>query len=76
MGIKQALLECIPDAYYSDGTKANCIIFKVWNMLDIDPQSYKEVKEKKDMDDKKEESTYAIDFDKLEKFRKNYKFSV
>ena len=50
MGIKQSLLECIPDAYYSDGTKANCLIFKICNMFDVDSQSFKEVSEKKNME--------------------------
>lgn len=46
MGIKQTLLDCIPDAYYSDGTKANCVMYKICNMFDIDKQSYVENKKK------------------------------
>lgn len=39
MGIKQQILSCIPDAYYSDGTKANCLFFKICNMFDVDRES-------------------------------------
>lgn len=50
MGIKQQILSCIPDAYYSDGTKATCMTFRIYNMFDVaNSDSFKEVKEKKDM---------------------------
>ena len=38
--LKQRLKECVPPAYYSDGREAKCMWFKVFNMFDIDPQSY------------------------------------
>ena len=44
MGIKASLIECIPDAYYSDGTKATCLIYRIFNMFDVDSQSFKEDK--------------------------------
>lgn len=50
MGIKQKLIDCIPDAYYSDGTKADCIVYKICNMFDIDRQSYVEDKKNLDFD--------------------------
>ena len=40
MGIKEKIQEFIPDAYYSDGTKAECWIFRICNMFDIDKQSF------------------------------------
>jgi len=39
MGLKEKLEEFIPDAYYSDGTKAECLIFKICNLFDIDHKS-------------------------------------
>ena len=50
MNLKQKLMECVPPAYYADGTEAKCMIFKICNMFDIDSQSFKEVKEKKSME--------------------------
>lgn len=41
MGIKTYLKSCVPNAYYSDGTLATCMIYKIFNMFDIDPQSFK-----------------------------------
>lgn len=50
MNLKQKLEEFIPPAYYSNGTESKCLRYKILNMLDIDPQSYKEVKEERNMD--------------------------
>ena len=47
--LKQKLKECIPPAYYSDGREAKCMWYKVFNMFDIDPQSYIIDKEEKGM---------------------------
>jgi hypothetical protein len=44
MALKKALLECIPDAYYENGTKVECIWYKIFNMFDVDRQSFKEGK--------------------------------
>ena len=62
MRIKQILQECIPDAYYSNGVKSTCLMYKICNMFDIDSQSFKEVKEKKIMenDDYKNDSDYGF----------------
>lgn len=62
MKIKQVLREYIPDAYYSDGTKSTCLMYKICNMFDIDSQSFKEVKEKKNMEsnDYKNDSDYGF----------------
>ena len=49
MGIKQTILDCIPPAYYEDGTEAKCWIYKICDMFDVNSQSYKIVKEKIDM---------------------------
>lgn len=38
--LRQKLKECIPPAYYSDGREATCMWYKVFNMFDLDPQSY------------------------------------
>lgn len=35
MGIKSILYECIPDAYYSDGSKSECTFYKICNLFDI-----------------------------------------
>ena len=56
MSLKQALLECIPDAYYSDGRKAECMLFRICNMFDVDSQSFKEGREERNMDKKNKES--------------------
>jgi len=64
MSLKQKLLECIPDAYYSDGRKAKCMLFRICNMFDIDSQSFKEVKVKEYVDGKKEEET-KVTFGKI-----------
>ncbi len=58
MGIKQVLLDCIPPAYYEDGTEAKCWIYKVCNMFDVDPQSYKIVKESNNMEEDPEFGNY------------------
>ena len=50
MGLKQMLQECIPPAYYSNGIEAKCMWFRVFNMFDIDPQSYIVDEKKKDME--------------------------
>ena len=50
MSLKQKLKECIPPAYYSDGTEAKCMWYKIFNMFDLDPQSYIIDKEKKGME--------------------------
>lgn len=50
MNLKQKLIECIPPAYYEDGTEAKCWIFKICNMFDVDSQSFKEVKKEKCME--------------------------
>ncbi len=47
--LRQRLKECVPPAYYSNGTEAKCMWYKVFNMFDIDPQSYIIDKEKKGM---------------------------
>jgi len=49
----------IPIAYYSDGTESKCLIYKICNMFDIDPQSYMIVKEPKIMKKEKESKTTA-----------------
>jgi len=41
MTLKEMLLECIPPAYYSDGTKATCLKFRIFNMFDVDSQSFR-----------------------------------
>ncbi len=33
--IKDSLQDCIPDAYYSDGTKSHCWYYKIFNMFDV-----------------------------------------
>ena len=38
--LRQRLKECVPPAYYSDGREAKCMWYKLFNMFDIDPQSY------------------------------------
>lgn len=58
MTLKQAFLECIPEAYYENGTEAKCIWYRIFNMFDIDSQSFKEVKDKKVMEDNSKESDY------------------
>ena len=47
MSFKQILIDCIPPAYYSDGTEAKCLLFRICNLFDVDPQSYTEKKEVK-----------------------------
>jgi len=68
MGIKQALIDCIPPAYYEDGTEAKCMIFRICNMFDVDPQSYKIVKETKDMDKKEKGNETKASFGKINHF--------
>lgn len=53
MRLKQKLLECIPPARYSNGTEAKCMWFKIFNMFDLDPESYIVDKEKKGMEESK-----------------------
>jgi len=60
MALKEALLEWVPDAYYENGTKAECIWYKIFNMFDVHSQSFKQVKEKRDMDKKKELNSVPI----------------
>lgn len=60
MRIKQILQECVPDAYYSNGIKSTCLVYKICNMFDIDSQSFKEVKEKKNMENSFKESDYKF----------------
>ncbi len=60
MNLKQSLMECVPDAYYSDGTKATCFMFKIFNMFDIDSQSFKGVNDQNIMKKEKESETKAI----------------
>ncbi len=50
MGIRQMLQEWIPDAYYSDGKKSECTLYKICNMFDVDRESFKEVKEERNME--------------------------
>ena len=57
MNLKKTLVECIPPAYYSDGRKATCMMFRIFNMFDIDSYSFKQVKIKENMDKKNKEST-------------------
>lgn len=59
MKIKYKLQECIPNAYYSNGTESKCLIYRIFNMFDIDSQSFKEVKIKVNMDKKNKESNSA-----------------
>jgi len=58
MGIKQTLLDCIPPAFYENGTEAKCLTFRICNMFDVDPQSYKIVKESSNMEENKEFGNY------------------
>lgn len=51
MGLRQKLKECVPPAYYSNGVEAKCMWYKVFNMFDLDPQSYIIDKEKKGMEE-------------------------
>ena len=53
MNLKQSLIECIPPAYYSNGEEATCLTFRIFNMFDVDSQIFKQVKEKKGMEDVK-----------------------
>lgn len=59
MSLKQSIINCIPDAYYSNGTKATCMTFKIFNMFDIDSHSFKAVKEIPLMEKEKREETIA-----------------
>ncbi len=60
MTLKQSILDCIPPAYYEDGTEAKCWIYKICDMFDVNSQSFKVVKETKDM----VENEYHPDFGK------------
>ena len=68
MGLRQKLSDLIPEAYYSDGTESKCSIFKICNMFDVDPQSYKIVKESNIMEKKKEGVETKVSFGKLNHF--------
>lgn len=61
----QGLKECIPPAYYPDGTEAKCMWYKVFNMFDLDPQSYIIDKEKNNMSKKREEYHYTLKVEDL-----------
>lgn len=52
MELKQKLVSLLPEAYYSDGTKSECALFCICNMFDVDSDSFKQVKEKRNMEDK------------------------
>ena len=53
MSLKVSLLKWIPDAYYENGTEAKCIWYRIFNMFDVDSQSFKEVKVKRNMKNEK-----------------------
>jgi len=55
MEIKHILQECVPTAYYSDGTEAKCWIYKICDMFDINSQSFKQAESKDDMNKKNKE---------------------
>lgn len=54
MGLRQKLNELISEAYYEDGIPSECTLFKICNMFDVNSESFKEVKEKKGMENKEE----------------------
>ena len=60
MRIKQKLSECIAPAYYSDGKRSQCIIYNFLNMFDCDSESFKEVKEKRNMENDPQTSEYSF----------------
>ena len=60
MTLKDGLLEWIPDAYYENGTEAKCIWQRIFNMFDIDSQSFKQVKVKRNMEDNSKKSDYRF----------------
>jgi len=60
MKIKHKLQECIPTAYYSDGTEAKCWLYKICNMFDVNNQSFKQVKIRNDIGKKKTKSVYDL----------------
>jgi len=71
--LKQRLKECIPPAYYPDGTEAKCMWYKVFNMFDIDPQSYIIDKEKKGMENNDIEVGYQDSNNKLKSSHRQYR---